>query len=212
MSWKVKLEATCFNTQQFPSESGVPFVPEVAVAGRSNVGKSSLINAVLGAKLAHVGATPGKTRSVNFYSVEVGDGTAFRLVDLPGYGYAERSKAERRGWSRLTASYVEKRKSLVLVCHLVDFRHGLLAKDQALQSWLSEQRRPVFVVFTKADKIAKNKRRAALQQYVRGGFFSIDVPLVTSAEEPSSVPELRTLLEKYVRGMIARASTDLGVS
>ncbi|MDR2523288.1 MAG: ribosome biogenesis GTP-binding protein YihA/YsxC, partial [Synergistaceae bacterium] len=187
MSWKVRLEAACFSTQQFPSEGGVPFVPEVAVAGRSNVGKSSLINAVLGARLAHVGATPGKTRSVNFYSVEAGDGTTFRLVDLPGYGYAERSKAERRDWSRLTTSYVEKRKSLVLVCHLVDFRHGLLAKDQVLQGWLSERNRPVFVVFTKADKVAKSKRRAALQQYVRGGFLSIDVPLVTSAEEPSNV-------------------------
>ncbi|MDR2528804.1 MAG: ribosome biogenesis GTP-binding protein YihA/YsxC [Synergistaceae bacterium] len=200
MSWKAKVEATCFDAGQFPLETfssdGAPLVPEVAVAGRSNVGKSSLVNALLGARLAHVGATPGKTRSVNFYSV-AGDGAVFRLVDLPGYGYAQRSKAERRGWSRLTASYVEKRKSLALVCHLVDFRHGLLANDRALQGWLSEQGRPILVVFTKADKTAKSKRRVVLQQYVRDGLLSIDAPLVTSAEEPFGIADLQALLEGY---------------
>ena len=129
MPWKVRVEATIFNVPQFPPES----VPEIAVAGRSNVGKSTLINALLGAKLAHVGATPGKTRSINFYGVETGQNN-FRVVDLPGYGYAARSRSERKEWSQLTTSYIEKRKSLILVCHLVDFRHGMLDNDRMLLS------------------------------------------------------------------------------
>jgi GTP-binding protein len=195
MSWKVKVEATSFNASQFPLEG----VPEIAVAGRSNVGKSTLINSLLGVKLAHVGGTPGKTRSVNFYSVDSGENAGvFRLVDLPGYGYAERSKSERKAWSQLTSSYVEKRESLVLVCHLVDFRHGLLANDRALQDWLFERGKSIMVLFTKADKISKGKRRETLQQYVRNGLKSVDVPIVTSATERFGIDELRKFLETHV--------------
>ena len=158
MSWKVSVEATAFNTDQFPP----PDVPEIAMAGRSNVGKSTLVNAILGSKLAHVGTTPGKTRSVNFYLVNAGT-CKFRLVDLPGYGYAKSGKTERKAWSKLTSSYVENRGSLILVCHLADFRHGLLQSDRALQDWLSERGKPLMVFFTKADKISKGKRRALLQ-------------------------------------------------
>jgi GTP-binding protein len=117
---------------------------------------------------------------------------------LPGYGYAERSKSERKAWSQLTSSYVEKRKSLILVCHLVDFRHGLLANDRLLQDWLGGCGRPVFVLFTKADKIARHKRRGMLQQYVREGLKSIDVPIITSAEEKDGIAELRAFLERRI--------------
>ncbi len=198
--WKVRVEATCFNVPQFPDEG----VPEIALAGRSNVGKSTLINALLGTKLAHVAGTPGKTRSINFYAVEAGT-TLFRLVDLPGYGYASRSKSERKEWSQLTSSYVEKRKSLVLVCHLMDFRHGMLANDKMLQDWLTECRRPAMVVFTKADKTAQGKRRAALQQYVKEGLRSVDVPIITSGAERSGIDELRAFIEKF---LVPPASDD----
>ena len=194
MSWKVSVEATAFNSSQFPAED----VPEIAMAGRSNVGKSTLVNAILGAKLAHVGATPGKTRSVNFYLVDTGT-ASFRLVDLPGYGYAERSKTERKTWSQLTTSYVENRNSLVLVCHLADFRHGLLPNDRALQDWLSERGRPFMVLFTKADKISKGKRRSLLQQYVKDGLNSIDVPIITSGEDRSGIQEARAFMEQFVK-------------
>lgn len=193
MSWKVRLEATSFSVPQFPVEN----VPEVAIAGRSNVGKSTLINALLGAKLAHVGATPGKTRSVNFYAVEAP--FAFRLVDLPGYGYASRSKSERREWSRLISDYVEKRASLALVCHLVDFRHGLLENDRMLQDWLADCGRPTMVLFTKADKIAKGKWRSTLQQYVKEGLKSLDVPILTSGEGRDGIEETRAFIEKTAR-------------
>jgi GTP-binding protein len=189
----VGVEATVFDPSRFPPEG----VPEIAVAGRSNVGKSTLINALLGEKLAHVGATPGKTRSVNFYSVASGS-SSFRLADLPGYGYAERSKSEKKEWSQLTTTYVGKRKSLILVCHLADFRHGLLANDRMLQDWLWECKRPILVVFTKGDKISRGKRRATLQQYVRDGLKSLDVPIVTSGEDRFGIDELKLFLERYV--------------
>jgi GTP-binding protein len=202
MTWRVKLEATSFNAPQFPAGG----VPEIAVAGRSNVGKSTLINALLGAKLAHVAGTPGKTRSVNFYAVDYATGDAskkegqrsFRLVDLPGYGYAARSRSERREWSQLTSTYVEGRKSLVLVCHLVDLRHGLMENDRMLQDWLCERGLPIMVLFTKADKIARGKRRTTLQQYIRDGLKSIDVPIVTSGSERSGIDDLRRFIEKFL--------------
>ena len=192
MRWKASLEATCFSVSQLPSEGG----PEVAVAGRSNVGKSTLINALLGTKLAHVGATPGKTRSINFYSVQAV--VPFRLVDLPGYGYASRSKAERGEWSRLIASYVERRTTLRLVCHLVDFRHGLLENDRVLQEWLGKCGKPTLVVFTKADKISRGRHRPLLQQYVKDGLRSVDVPLITSGDSRSGIEELRSFIEQFL--------------
>lgn len=192
MGWKASLEATCFSVSQLPPEA----VPEIAVAGRSNVGKSTLINALLGMKLAHVGATPGKTRSINFYSIQAS--VPFRLVDLPGYGYAARSKTERGEWSRLITSYVERRKTLCLVCHLVDFRHGLLGNDRELQEWLGRCGRAILVVFTKADKLARGRHRPLLQQYVKKGLRSVDVPVVTSGENRSGIEELRGFIDRFL--------------
>jgi len=198
VSWKVSVEATAFNSDQFPPEDALK-MPEIAMAGRSNVGKSTLVNAILGANLAYVGATPGKTRSINFYLVDTGT-VSFRLVDLPGYGYAVSSKTERKTWSKLTSSYVEKRNSLVLVCHLADFRHGLLQNDRLLQDWLSQQGKPFMVFFTKADKISKGKRRAALQQYIKDGLSSADVPIITSGEDRSGIDEARAFMVRYLQG------------
>ena len=191
--WKVSLECTAFTADQFPP----PEIPEIAVAGRSNVGKSTLINNLLGVRLAHVGATPGKTRSVNFFLVER-EGVPFRLVDLPGYGYASRSKAERNTWSRLIESYVANRKSLWLVLHLVDFRHGLLENDASLQEWLDGVGLPVFVVFTKGDKIAKGKHRSTRDQFIRDGMKSIDVPIITSGDKGIGIQELRVFIESFL--------------
>lgn len=193
--WQARLEATAFRTDQFPPLD----LPECAVAGRSNVGKSSLVNALLGAPLAHVGATPGKTRSVNFFLVE-GQGITFRLVDLPGYGYAARSKGERREWSKLIDSYAGQRPSLKLVLHLCDFRHGLLASDEALQEWLYLMGLPVLVVFTKGDKISRGARRGTLHKYIKSGLKSVDVPIITSAEKKEGVDDLRIFLKGFMAG------------
>ena len=210
MGVSVSIEASCFTPEQILP----PGPPEVVIAGRSNVGKSSLINALLGTKLAHVGSTPGKTRSVNFYRIEGnsegrGGGSPFpisepiRLVDLPGYGYASRSKAERKEWLRLVTAYMERRQEqgggvLSLVCHLADFRHGLLANDRELQEWLNQYGLQILVVFTKADKLPRGRWRGLVQRYVGEGLYSVDVPIVTSAEKRVGIDELRGFIGKFI--------------
>lgn len=199
--WNVSLEATAFLLNQLPQ----PSEPEFALAGRSNVGKSTLVNALLGMKLARVAAAPGKTRSINFFNVrsvlknEDAEPTVknFRVVDLPGYGYAARSKGEQKEWGKLIVSYVEKRESLALVLHLVDLRHGLLDSDKQLQEWLSERKKPFVVVFTKADKITKGSRKGLVQKYIREGLRSDAMPVITSGETRDGIDELRELIEKF---------------
>ncbi len=175
---KSRLEAACFTPGQLLQEDSN--LPEIAVAGRSNVGKSSLINALLGTRLAKTGQTPGKTRSINFYRVETRENFALRLVDLPGYGYASRSKTERNDWRKLVSAYMNNRENLKLVCHLVDFRHGLLANDKELQEYINQSGKNIFVVFTKADKIARGKWKSTRDNYIREGLYSVDVPAITS--------------------------------
>ncbi|MGI6784441.1 MAG: ribosome biogenesis GTP-binding protein YihA/YsxC [Aminivibrio sp.] len=191
--WKVRLDTTAFTRDQFPERD----IAEFAVAGRSNVGKSSLVNRLLGAKLAHVGATPGKTRSINFYRVETPLGP-FMLVDLPGYGYASRSKKERRQWSSLIEAYITSREAPDLILHLADFRHGLTANDRELQDWISGMGLSMLVVFTKGDKISKGARKGALYKYIQSGLKSVDVPIVTSAEKGDGIAELKGFLEGFL--------------
>ena len=193
---KARIEATCFNPGQLIPED--INIPEIAVAGRSNVGKSSLINALLGARLAKTGQTPGKTRSINLYRAESPSGS-LRIVDLPGYGYAKRSKDERNEWQRLVSAYMRDRESLRLVCHLVDFRHGLLKNDKELQEWIRSEGKKIFVVFTKADKIAKGKWRSTREGYIRDGLYSYDVPVITSAEKKEGIDSLGEFLVKFVK-------------
>ena len=192
-----RLEASCFKPGQLLPEDGS--ITEIAVAGRSNVGKSSLINALLNTKLAKTGQTPGKTRSINFYNVEIKDkNTKFRLVDLPGYGYAARSRDEREDWKKLTSAYIKKRETLKLILHLVDFRHGLLKNDKELQEWIRSYEKNIFVVFTKADKIPKSKWLSTKQNYVRDGLFSYDIPIVTSSEKKEGVDTLCDFITNFI--------------
>ena len=192
----VRLEATCFRPDQLiPSDENIP---EIAIAGRSNVGKSSLINALLSTKLAKTGQTPGKTRSINFYRVETPAGEV-RAVDLPGYGYAKRSPEERNAWQRLVNAYMRGRNSLKLVLHLVDFRHGLLKNDKDLQEWIRACGKSIYVVFTKADKIARGKWKSMRTEYVREGLYSYDVPIITSAEKREGIGELREFLVNFLK-------------
>ncbi len=140
-----------------PSWNTLPpsLLPEVAFVGRSNVGKSSLLNALLGRKaLAHISKTPGKTRAFNFYLL--GDG--FYFVDLPGYGYAKVSQTERDRWARLIEQYVTERASLKLVLHLVDGRHDPTALDREVFRAMAVSPVPHLVVLTKADKLSGNER------------------------------------------------------
>jgi GTP-binding protein len=138
-------------------------LPEVALAGRSNVGKSTLINALLNRKgLAKTSGTPGKTRLINFYDV---DGRC-HLVDLPGYGFARVAPREQAAWRRRIEGYLAGRKALKLVVLLVDIRHPPAATDRQMVAWLGHAKVPVLLVATKRDKLgrgAATKAAAALQ-------------------------------------------------
>lgn len=193
--WHTTLACTCFTPDQVPR----PSLPEIAVAGRSNVGKSTLINALLGTKLAHVSSAPGKTRSINFFHVQVAHtDLAFYLVDLPGYGYAKRGHEERRNWGRLIEGYAQKRPALCLMLQLVDFRHGFLENDLMMQDWMRELRLPGQVVFTKADKIARAHYGRLCRQYAYPEMVSEFPPLETGAAKRQGVPELGSFLENVV--------------
>ncbi|MBZ0251855.1 MAG: ribosome biogenesis GTP-binding protein YihA/YsxC [Candidatus Methylomirabilis sp.] len=144
-------------------------LPEIAFAGRSNVGKSSLLNALLGRKrLAHVSKTPGRTQTINFFLVN----DAFHVVDLPGYGYAKVSKGVRVEWGRAIERYLRDRPQLRGVVQLVDARHDPTALDVELFEWLEAIRTPHVVVATKADKLSGNalaKQAAAIRRTLRLG-------------------------------------------
>ncbi|MDZ7268871.1 MAG: ribosome biogenesis GTP-binding protein YihA/YsxC [candidate division KSB1 bacterium] len=142
---------------QFPRDD----LPQIAFCGRSNVGKSSLINSLVGRRnLAHTSSTPGKTRQLNFYRLLPAGTKAkpFYFVDLPGYGYAKVSHAERESWRRLIEGYFKQTRTLCAAVALLDCRHGALASDQELLQWLAALQVPVIVAATKADKLSNNQR------------------------------------------------------
>jgi GTP-binding protein len=135
-------------------------LPEIAICGKSNVGKSSLINYLTNnSKLAKVSGTPGKTRLVNFFVLN----EAFVLVDLPGYGYARVSQQEKRSWAEMVETYLKTSQNLRALLILLDIRHQPTEDDKLMLNWASIYGLSVIVVATKADKIAKTKRPAALK-------------------------------------------------
>lgn len=137
-----------------PSQYPQDALPEIALAGRSNVGKSSLINRMIGRKnLARTSSQPGKTQTLNYYLIN----QDLYFVDLPGYGYAKVSKTQREQWGKFIENYLLNRETLKLVLLLVDMRHPPTKDDQAMYEWLVHNNLPVFVVATKADKIPKTR-------------------------------------------------------
>lgn len=136
-------------------------LPEIAFAGRSNVGKSSLLNRLLNRRhLAGTSKTPGKTRTLNYYRVN----ETLHFVDLPGYGYAKRGQQERRQWADLINAYLETRTSLRGMLHLLDARHDPTAHDVEMALWLRQFGRPFLVVATKADKLPGSRRKSRLDR------------------------------------------------
>ncbi len=163
-----------------------PTRPEIAFAGRSNVGKSSLINTLLGRKgLVRTSSTPGSTRQINLYEARAADDATFHLVDLPGYGFTRRSKAEQGAWAALIEGYLGKRPTLAAVVLLVDVRRGLEDDDRELVAYIDAakppSRRPVEVILvaTKLDKEPRSARKTALRRLAEGagrraiGFSSV---------------------------------------
>ncbi len=152
---RAEFEALAVGPESWPAEGP----PEIAFAGRSNVGKSSLINALAGRKgLARTSSTPGRTRGLVFFAIEPKDAPPLRFVDLPGYGWAQTSKKERASWRPMVERYVERRGTLRLMVVLVDARRGLQKEEDELLEWLDACGRPAQVVFTKMDEIPRNRR------------------------------------------------------
>jgi GTP-binding protein len=150
------LAAMAVKPAQYPPDDR----PEIAFAGRSNVGKSSLLNLLTGRRvLARVSGTPGKTRTINFYDVN----DAFRIVDLPGYGYARLSKSITEGWGGMIEAYVTGRKNLLAVALLADVRHRPSALDLRMYAWLRGCGLDGLVVATKADKVSKGELSGRLR-------------------------------------------------
>ena len=170
--------------------------PEIAFAGRSNVGKSSLINALTGrTSLARVSVTPGRTRELNFFTL--GKGGALYLVDMPGYGYARAPKAQVKGWTRLIEDYLKGRRELKRVFLLVDARHGIKENDKETMKLLDEAAVSYQVVLTKADK-PKASELAAIQEKVAAELAKHPAAypqiLTTSSRFDTGIPELRAAI------------------
>jgi len=182
-----RFEASYGSADKLPE----PTTPEVSFVGRSNVGKSSLLNRLVGRKaLAKVSSTPGRTANVNFFDV---DGVSF--VDLPGYGYAKVSKNERQRWADLIGGYFEQERSFNLVVALVDIRLEAQKIDREMLEFLKEEELPFVVALTKADKLSKPKQQHQVAVLSR----QLDVPrsqmVVTSAETGLGIDELRRRIE-----------------
>lgn len=151
-----KLLITAVKPDQYPEIGPI----EIALAGRSNVGKSSLINTLLNRKkLARTSSSPGKTQTLNFYEVN----ELFRFVDLPGYGYAKVSKSEREAWGRMINRYLEGRENLGEIFLLLDIRHKPNEHDIMMYNWILEQGFKGYIIATKGDKLSGNERSKAVK-------------------------------------------------
>ena len=182
-----RYEASYGTIAQLPK----PTTPEVSFVGRSNVGKSSLLNRLLGRKqLARVSSVPGKTANINFFDV---DGVKF--VDLPGYGYAKVSHTEKQRWADLIGGYFEQERSFNLVISLVDIRHEAQKLDLQMVDFLTEAELPFVVALTKADKITRNKQNQAAATLRSSFGLAQEQIIITSSETGLGIDELRRRIE-----------------
>ena len=167
--------------------------PIIAVSGRSNVGKSSLINMLAGSsKLAKTSAAPGRTRLINYF-----DFGAFVLADLPGYGFAKVSKEEKEKWSRLLEEFFATQK-ITLLLSLVDIRHEPTADDKQMINYLYHYAIPFTVVATKADKLPKTKVKPQVLSVARALCLGVDNVIASSAETKTGINEIFSAIEKAI--------------
>lgn len=168
-------------------------LPEIALVGRSNVGKSSLINKVVNRKnLAKSSSTPGKTRTLNYYLIN----SAFYIVDLPGYGFARVSKGERDKWGKMIEKYLSSRKQLRGVIQLLDIRHPPTENDIMMKQWLEHYEIPILLIATKTDKVSRNEKSKNLAVIRKSLNLEPDqIPITFSAENGEGVNEVKEALE-----------------
>jgi GTP-binding protein len=181
---------SALSAAQFPA----PDLPEIAFLGRSNVGKSSLLNALVGDKAAKVSSTPGRTRAINFFALASGNRQP-RLVfaDLPGYGYAKISKSISATWPAFIEPYLARRVTLALCICLVDANVPPQASDRQLLEWLRTVRREFVVVATKIDRLSGNERTRNLAALKKG--LELDEILPVSSKNRNGIKELWALIE-----------------
>lgn len=178
-----------------PQDYPPPDKPEVAVVGRSNVGKSSLINAIFKRSIAKVSATPGKTRLINFFSF----GEELYFVDLPGYGFASVSKSERLNWQKMIESYLLNRENLKLVIMLVDSRYPPTNLDFLMKEWLESYNLPYVIVATKADKLNQSEKAKVKKVIKQTLELNHDRIILTSAKEGVGVGELINYIFQHIK-------------
>jgi len=180
----------CVKLDQVPTDS----TPEIAFAGRSNVGKSSILNALVRQNtLARTSNTPGRTREINFFNL----GEQLMLADLPGYGYARVSKAQVQQWTGLVDSYLKGRANLRRVCVLIDSRHGLKESDRGVMAMLDQVAQPYQVVLTKADKVKADylgKLESSIKAEISKNPASFPVIAITSSRKGIGIDKLRASL------------------
>jgi GTP-binding protein len=195
---KSELEAVAVKPAQYPPED----LPEIAFAGRSNVGKSSLLNLITGRKsLARVSGSPGKTRTINFYRCN----DEFRIVDLPGYGFAKVSRSESEKWGAMIEGYLENRSTLLKVVQLVDIRHKPSAQDVQMYDYLRYYGLDGIVVATKADKVSSNERAKNIKEIRKTldmgkGDVVIPVSALKKTGEKELLAEIERLLAARMEG------------
>ena len=191
---KAELETVAVKKSQYPEEN----VPEIAFAGRSNVGKSSLLNLLTNRKsLARVSGAPGKTRTINFYRIN----DAFRIVDLPGYGYAKISKSVSENWGDMMEEYFQNRQGLKKVVQLVDIRHAPSAQDVQMYEYLRHYGLDGLIVATKADKVSRNEMQKCMKtirQTLKLGPEDLVIPV--SALKRQGHDNLLEEIEKLLEG------------
>lgn len=170
-----------------------PELPEITIAGRSNVGKSSLINMLCNRKqLAKTSSTPGKTQLINYFHLRIEPGnTHLHLIDLPGYGFAKAGLKQQKRWGRMIGSFFEQRKDLKGILHLLDSRHKPTALDEDMRGWINYQGIPAITVLTKTDKLSKSKLENARNMITSALEIPADEPVIyTSVLKKSGSIEL----------------------
>lgn len=187
-----RFEKGAVKPEQYPDND----IPEVTFVGRSNVGKSSLINSLLNRKsLARVAATPGKTREINFYNID----DKLYFVDLPGYGYARVSKDMKSSWGDSIETYLNKSQKLKLVIMLVDIRHSPSEHDKVMARWLVESSQPFIVVATKKDKIPRGKLKERLADISQSLQLDSNIMLIPfSSETKEGREEIMNYIESIM--------------
>ena len=189
---QVNLETVCGITSKIPDNQ----LPEIAFAGQSNVGKSSLINALMNRKsLARTSSQPGKTQTINFYNIN----DVMYLVDLPGYGYAKVSESERAKWGMMIENYLHTSKQLQAEFLLIDIRHTPGANDKTMYDWIVYQGYQPIIIATKLDKLKRSQVQKALKEVRAGlGLKAGDVVIPFSAETKQGRDEIWALMDELV--------------